>query len=408
MMGLLHDEVHRTSMLDPLSNALFPSDDSPAGIYIHVPFCKSRCRYCGFVSTIHDLALEEAYVSAVIREIALWRSGASGSMLDNVTVDSIYFGGGDPSVLLLRSISEILEECFSSFPVTSTPEITLEINPASRSDMDLRALLRAGVDRVSLGIQSLENAVLRLMGRRHTAEDALKMFRELRSSGFENISVDIMAGFPGQSRESVSRTTKELLSLGPDHLSLYLLEVKAGTALEAALIKGDIETPDDDLQADMYEDVRELAELAGYEQYEIANYARGGRFSRHNMKYWSDKVYLGLGPGAHGMTGRHRYAHVPDVREYCAATAQGDLPFESIQVLTPAGRLKDALIMGLRLVRGVNLRELSLRYSVDARRFVMETIGDLEPAGLYHYDGDTIALSERGRLLSNIVFSRWV
>lgn len=396
-------------MLDLLSNARFPSDDSPAGIYIHVPFCKSRCRYCGFVSTIHNPALEDAYVSALIREISLWTIDAAGEhMVGNGDVDTIYFGGGTPSVLSRRSVSRLLESCLSSFSVASAPEITLEVNPASRSTMDLRALLRAGVNRVSLGIQSLDNEVLRLMGRRHTAEDALKTFRELRTSGFDNISVDIMAGFPGQSRESVTTTTKELLSLSPEHLSLYLLEVKEGTALEASIKNGEIEAPDDDLQADMYEDVRGLTELAGYEHYEIANYSRCGRFSRHNMKYWTDKVYLGLGPGSHGMTGRRRYAHVADIKDYCAATARGELPFDSVDELTPAGRLKDALIMGLRLVRGVDLRELSLRYSVDAARFVTETIGDLGLAGLYYRHGDTLALTEKGRLLSNIVFSRWV
>ena len=395
-------------MLDLLSNAQFPVDDSPAGIYIHVPFCKSRCRYCGFVSTIHDPTLEDAYVSALIREISLWTSRAAGHMIRSMDVDSIYFGGGTPSLLSLHNISRLLETCFASFSVSSTPEITLEINPTSGSTMDLRALLRAGVNRVSLGIQALDNAVLQSMGRSHTAEGALKTFQELRSSGFDNISVDIMAGFPGQSLESVTTTTKELISLSPEHLSLYLLELKAGTPLESAVTNGEIEAPDDDLQADMYEEVHRIAELAGYHQYEIANYARNERFSRHNMKYWTDKIYLGLGPGAHGMTGRHRYAHVSDIKGYCAAIARGELPFESVDELTPTGRLKDALIMGLRLVRGVDLRELSSRYSADAARFVTQTIGDLDPAGLYHLDGDMLALTEKGRLLSNIVFSRWV
>lgn len=396
-------------MIDFLTQAVYPLDTYPAGLYVHVPFCRSKCSYCGFVSTVHDPDIEEIFVDAVIKEITLGQGEQAWGMLHRgITIDSVYFGGGTPSVLSLESLSRLLKSCFSSFRLAQPVEITMEMNPATGSEEIFGAWLAMGVNRVSLGVQSLDDRVLRNMGRSHTAQEALYAFRLLRRVGFENISVDIMAGFPGQSRKSLLRTTEELLTLEPDHLSVYLLEVKPGTPLERQLQQGETRAVDDDVSAEMYEDVCRLAEAAGYEQYEIANFARNGKYSRHNVKYWTDALYVGVGPGACGMTGRQRYTNVADIGDYCSALARSRLPRETVEDLSATVRFREALIMGLRLVRGINLREMSTRYGVDAVGYVNETVGDLEAAGLLEISGDRLALTSRGRLLSNTVFCRWV
>jgi oxygen-independent coproporphyrinogen-3 oxidase len=407
--GAYLEQCRANRMIGLLAQAVYPLDTSPAGLYVHVPFCRSKCTYCGFVSTVHDPEIEEIYVDAVIKEITLGqREPAWGMLHRDIAIDSVYFGGGTPSVLSLESLSRLLKGCLSSFRLAQPVEITMEINPATGSEEIFRAWRARGVNRVSLGVQSLDDRVLRHMGRSHTAEEALSAFRLLRSVGFENISVDIIVGFPGQSRNSLLRTTEKLIALQPDHLSVYLLEVKPGTPLEQRLQRGEKQAPEDDVTAEMYEDVCRLAEAAGYEQYEIANFARKGKYSRHNLKYWTDSLYVGVGPGACGMTGRQRYTNVPDIGDYCSALAGSRPPRETVEDLSAAVRFRDALIMGLRLVRGINLRELGTRYGVDAVGYVKETIWDLEAAGLFEINGDRLALTSRGRLLSNTIFCRWV
>jgi oxygen-independent coproporphyrinogen-3 oxidase len=341
--------------------------------------------------------------------MGLWANTESDTIINGAIVaDTIYFGGGTPSLLPPQWISKLVDACIRCFQIDPCPEITVEMNPATSSREEMTELIRVGVNRVSLGIQSLHDSELQLMGRRHNTEQALRTLHDLREAGFQNVSVDLIAGFPGQSRESVRESTERVLALRPDHLSVYLLELKEGTELETLVRRGTIAPVDDDLAADMYEDVCILANAAGYEQYEISNYALEGRSCRHNLKYWTDAPYLGVGPGAHGMTGRHRYANFSDLAQYQSALNSGRLPLEWTSELTPLTRFTDALIMGLRLTNGLDLRGLSHRYQVDASRFVHETIGELEPAGLFSLADNVLILTARGRLLSNIIFSRWV
>lgn len=388
---------------------VFPADIEPAGLYLHVPFCTSRCNYCAFVTNLHDPDLESDYMRWILKEMEIWNRAASElGLIEHVEFDSIYVGGGTPSVLSAGLLSRLVDACFTCFAITERPEVTVEVNPATLAVSGMKDLTRAGVNRVSLGIQSLHDAELRIMGRRHTAHEALKAFDDLRSAGFDNISVDLMAGFPHQSRTLFRETVEKIMDLQPEHLSVYLLEVKEGTRLEALIRAEELPPVDDDLVADMYEDVRRLAQASGYVHYEISNYARNGWLCRHNLKYWTDAIYIGLGPGAHGMTGRHRYANCADITEYGSALEANVLPLESVSELTPMGRFKDALIMGARLVQGVDLKVLGERYGVNARDFVERTVGDLEPAGLFHLDSHRLILTSRGLLLSNVLFSRWL
>ncbi|MEJ2715807.1 MAG: radical SAM family heme chaperone HemW [Deltaproteobacteria bacterium] len=390
-------------------NPVFPHDNARIGIYLHIPFCRTRCHYCAFVTNPYDPELADQYLRSLSREFQLQREpGRLAELFRNAIADTIYFGGGTPSLIRPDSVAELVSECRSTFRTVAEPEITIELNPASVIRAALRELLVAGVNRVSLGVQSLEDDELKGMGRTHTARDALRTFEALRNVGFDNISVDLIAGFPGQSRTSFARSIRRVLELRPEHLSIYLLELKPGTKLDAKIRSGELPPLDDDLAAELYEDLCSAVTSAGYEQYELSNFAREGLYCRHNLKYWSDEIYLGFGAGAHGMTGRARYANVEDVATYRECIDSDQLPVSSVTEMTPEVRFKDALIMGLRLVKGLDLDRLGARYGVDARDFVEKTIGDLHAAGLFMLDGHNLRLTPRGRLLSNTIFSRWV
>lgn len=388
---------------------IFPPDHGPLGIYIHVPFCISRCNYCAFVTNLYRPDLAERYVDSVRKEIRLWVNGPGSVFIsDDAEVDTIYFGGGTPSLLAPPRIAELIEAVRSSFRVIEAPEITMEINPATADRSAICEFRQTGVNRASLGVQSLQDAELAAMGRLHKANQAITTYQDIRHAGFENISVDLIAGFSGQSRKSLRDSLEKTVELQPEHLSIYLLELKSGTKLVSMIRDGQMPPLDDDLSADLYEDICLFTEKAGYQHYEISNFARNGRFALHNLKYWQDQLYIGFGLGAHGMTGRGRYANLENLEDYEQAIEEDRLPLLSLTEMTPITRFKDALIMGLRLVKGIDLDLLGKRYQVDARAFVMETIGDLQPAGLFVLAGDTLVLSRRGRLLSNVVFSRWV
>lgn len=322
--------------------------------------------------------------------------------------DSIYFGGGTPSLLAPESIHQLLETCRAWFEIPEHSEVTMEINPDTVDASVLSECRRNGVNRASLGIQSLVDSELALMGRPHDSSGAISAYKELRQVGFDNVSVDLIAGFPGQTLGSLQRSLRLILDLRPEHLSVYLLEIKSATKLAALITSGALPPPDEDLAADMYDEICTMTAKAGYEHYEISNFALPGRLSKHNMKYWSDEVFLGFGPGAHGMTGRNRYANLEGLDLYEQTLDRGSLPVESVTVLTPEMRFKDALIMGLRLVKGIDLSLIGRRYSVDAGSFVLRTIGDLQSAGMFEILGHTLSLTPKGRLLSNVVFSRWV
>ena len=387
----------------------FPKEEGCGGIYVHVPFCRTRCNYCTFVTSPYNPAAVERYIAAVKKEITLWSSGSvSAELPSNFEVDTLYFGGGTPSLLDPPHVQELLEACQKAFVFIAHPEITLEINPATSDASTLRTLRRAGINRASLGIQSFDDAELAAMGRAHTVRDALTTFDDLRSAGFDNISVDLIAGFPGQTRASVGQSLRAAIGLGPEHVSVYLLEVKEGSRLESMIRTGIITGTDEDLAADLYLDICSTLTCADYVHYEISNFARKGRRSKHNLKYWSDRLYLGIGPGAHGMTGHARYANLAGLGEYERDVNQGRLPVGTWTGLTPETRFAEALIMGLRLVEGLDLAGLEERYCVDANAFVLETIGDLQDAGLFVLADNRLVLTERGRLLSNLVFSRWV
>lgn len=380
-------------------DAQWPMDATPAGIYVHIPFCSGKCDYCGFISFPHDNRSEHDYIKALIREIAITPI--------NYEVNTIYFGGGSPSLLSIKSIERSLQ-ALQKFNLAADTEISFEVNPSSYQISYFRDLIKTGINRVSLGIQSFSESELELMGRRHSARQAIDTFMQLREAGFDNISVDLLAGYPKQSLSGIRRNLDTAFRLSPEHISIYLLEVKPETKLDRELINGVIEAPDDDVQARQYELICKVCREAGYEHYEISNFAKPGRHSRHNLKYWNDEIYYGFGVAAHGMTSKARHINYESLSHYINAANLGIKPIAEIISLTPNIRFKDALIMGARQVSGIDLNWIGERYCVDAYEFIEKSLDELAHYNLYTLTKDRFRFTQKGLLLSNLVFSRWI
>ncbi len=322
--------------------------------------------------------------------------------------DSIYIGGGTPSVALEDEWKIILESLHSSFHILSDAEVTIEVNPGTFDEFKAQSWKRSSVNRISLGAQSFLDCELKSMNRLHDGNDIIKAVAQLKQTGFHNISLDLLVGYPDQSIASVHKSLDELISCEPQHISVYLLEIKKGAAIESLYTRGLLQPVDEDLSADMYEMVCSELTRHGYEQYEISNFCRSGCESVHNMKYWTDGFYLGIGQGAHGRLEELRYSNHSSFEEYKEAVGSGEFPWETRLDLDPETRMVEALLMGLRLNRGVDLMAMSDRYQIDVKEFVLARLANLTHVGLFEFQGAVLRLTDRGRLLSNVVFERFI
>ena len=370
------------------------------GLYVHVPFCSAICGYCNFNRGLLDEDLKRRYVTAVTREIA--RSG------DGSRVDSIFFGGGTPSLLSVGEVARILDTCRSVFGVASDTEVTFEMNPESCSRSYVSALLDVGINRISLGVQSFDDGELARLGRAHTAAQARAAFGAIREAGCDNLSLDLMLWLPAQSRAACASSVEALLSLAPDHASLYMLELYPNAPLrEEAARHGWSQAPDEDAVA-MYLDAFSRTDAAGYRQYEISNVALPGRRSRHNLKYWQDGEWLGFGCGAHSTRDAHRWKNVSETARYVGAIEARMPVAEMRRELSAEERLGDALMTGLRLVEGVRLAAVERRYGVDVRACYGPEVRRFVEAGWMVDAGDRWYLTRPGMLVSNEVASTFV
>jgi putative oxygen-independent coproporphyrinogen III oxidase len=373
-----------------------------AGLYVHIPFCSSRCSYCDFATGIYQSELAAAYVFALAREI---RSSA----YNGANVDTIYFGGGTPSLLSPAQLDHLLSTLHDTFKIDAASEITLEINPGSADPEKLRAFRSLGINRASFGAQTFADAELAKLGRSHCAADTLKTFADLRRAGFANVSFDLIAGLPGQTLEGWRRNISQALELGPEHLSFYLLEVHSGTPLAEHIRRGIQPEPDDDLAGVMYQWMLEQASEAGYEHYEISNLCRPGFHSRHNVKYWIAEPYYGFGCSAHSYDGQlRRWSNQRDVLKYVQTIESHQSPIVEEQQLTPADVRAEALFLGMRLMQGVDMHRYRESFGVDLRDEHGAELDRFCKAGLVEFDGDLIRLTRNGALLSNEVFAAFV
>jgi oxygen-independent coproporphyrinogen-3 oxidase len=378
------------------------------GVYIQVPFCRTKCTYCNFHTGVFPQGMYSPYADAVVREISEHRTlfAAAGitANVDEHVVDTIYIGGGTPSLLEPAALGKMIGVVRESF-ASALEEVTLEADPETISQEKAAAWLAAGINRISMGSQSFNDKELSAAGRLHRREDIFAANRMLRSGGNHNINLDLIAGLPHQTEESWRNSVKKLIELRPEHVSIYMLEIDEGSRLGRESLAGGLrysapEIPSDDAIADFYEHgCAELA-VAGYDHYEISNWARPGLRSRHNLKYWKREPYIGFGAGAHSFDGVKRWANAHDPAAYTAALAAGRLPAEQIETLTAQQQLDEELFLGLRLDEGIVVEDLEARYHVP----LTERIGGLLERGLVERRGGRIRLSPDRIAVSNEVF----
>lgn len=402
-------------------------------LYIHVPFCQTKCPYCDFNTYQGIEGLMGPFVDALVAEIAAW-----GRALGGPPVNTVFFGGGTPSYLPDGDLGQIMEAVGEAFDLRGDAEVTVEANPGDLTPDKAASLLRQEINRISVGVQSLDNDLLNLLGRRHDADGALAAYRTVKAAGFENVNLDLIYGLPRQSLEQWQDTLLRLADLGPEHISLYALTVEEGTPLHRWVERGEVPHPDTDLAADMYHYARELLGERGYHHYEISNWYRPGLASqpdlasttdlasRHNLAYWRNLPYLGVGPGAHSSLGGYRFWDMDPPRGYVAAAREwapsvdgpvAEITGEWLDSVGPVGGYEaidldlaaaETMFLGLRLLDGLDLREASERMGIDLAARYESQISELLELGLLVKRDTLIRLHESAYLIANQVFTRFL
>jgi len=380
------------------------------GIYIQVPFCQTKCTYCNFHTGVVSSGRFAPYIDAVCGEIATHRTLYAGSgvtlpeTFTAAVVDTVYIGGGTPSLLDPSLLQKLLDTIRAHF-VTDLKEMTLEADPETITAEKASVWIRAGINRISFGVQSFSDRELAASGRMHRTADVYRSCATLRDAGVANISFDLIAGLPHQTRETWQSSLDELAKLAPEHVSIYVLEIDEGSHLGGEVLRGGSRysakrLPTEDEMAGFYETACLFLQNAGYRHYEISNWAKPGLESQHNLKYWRREPYLGLGAGAHSFSGTERWANAHDAAVYVNALQADRLPIEHYELLTRNGALEEELFLGLRQLDGIDLRSIEIEYgvAVDSR------FERLDAAGLIERQGSIVRLAPNKLSVSNEVF----
>ena len=374
---------------------------APVGLYVHVPFCTAKCHYCDFNSYAGLDRLFGTYVEAVGKEIAMQPEG--------LALRTIFFGGGTPSLIEPSDLGRVLKAVEARFAVPNGIEITMEANPGTVAEARLAAFRALGVNRISFGVQSFDAGLLADLGRIHDPDQAASARRAARAAGFDSVNLDFIYGLPNQTLGQWRDTLTRAVELAPEHLSLYSLTVEPGTLFFRRAEQGRLPLPDEDLVADMYELADDVLTAAGYEQYEISNWSRGHEHRcQHNLGYWRNLDYLGVGPGAHSWFGGERYVDTRSPIAWAKQIADGASPIAEREQIPDDLQLGETVMLGLRLMEGIDLDALSMRFGTDARARFAEPIRETIELGLLVEDGSRIRLSSRARLLGNEVFRRFL
>ena len=371
-------------------------------LYIHIPFCVHKCIYCDFLSAPAGDAVKYAYTKALINEI---RNTADGQVKDKIT--SIFFGGGTPSVLPDGCIADILSAVRECFNISDDAEITMECNPGTVNESRLSEYRKAGVNRLSFGLQSADNNELKMLGRIHTFEQFEESFRLARAAGFNNINVDLMSAIPGQTEATLENTFDKVTALQPEHISVYSLILEEGTYLADNIDKFP-PVPDEEEDRRMYHITKQILGNAGYERYEISNYSRPGYECRHNLLYWNRGEYYGYGCSAAGLIGNVRYSDIRDVNKYIELNGDIGKLHENIEILTKEDAMEEFMFLGLRKTDGVSEKSFFETFGVQIDTVYGETIGKLEKERLLIKEKGQIRLTERGVDISNYVMSEFL
>lgn len=370
------------------------------GLYIHIPFCIKKCAYCDFLSWSGDKDQKEEYVRDLEQEIRSYKTFAA-----DYQVSTVYFGGGTPSILETGQIERIMGALRQTFRIEKKAEITLEMNPGTARKEKLKVYRQLGINRLSIGIQSVKNENLKLLGRIHTYEDFLESYHMAREAGFDNISGDLISSLPGQTLEEWKEELEILIRTPLEHLSVYQLIIEEGTEFYERYGEHEELLPDDETSREIYLWTGEYLENQGFRQYEISNYARAGKESRHNLRYWERKDYLGLGLGAASMIRNMRMSNTRDWEKYRTGCRDPRKIREEVEFLEEPRQIEEFMFLGLRKTRGVSRKEFRRTFGKDLDLIYEKTLKKYLENGMLQESGDRIFLSEEGILLSNQIFA---
>ena len=379
------------------------------GIYIHIPFCKKKCYYCDFVSYANKQEKVKEYINCITKEIDSYLYE-----LENYNVTTIYIGGGTPSfidsIYIVNLLNKLRDKLKNNDTKWSNIEITIEVNPGTVNLEKLKQYKEAGANRVSIGLQSSNDKLLKQLGRIHNYQEFLNTYQTARQVGFENINVDLMLGLPNQSIQDLRETIENVVKLTPEHISVYSLILEENTKMEQCIKSGKLELPDEEVERQMYWYVKNKLELNGYEQYEISNFSKKGRESKHNTNCWKQKEYIGLGIAAHSYINRKRYSNIEDLDKYIENIKANEIEknrrTHEIQTIDEAQ--KEYMILGLRTIKGVSIQEFKEEYGENPIYLFREELNELVNEDLLEIDSDFIRLTNKGLDLANLVFEEFV
>lgn len=378
----------------------------PRAAYVHIPFCISKCHYCDFNSYPGLETFFDSYTRAIIREIE--QTAADTETVPDDALDTVYFGGGTPTILDAGQLGEIFGAVDKNLHIRPDAEVTLEANPGTVDLSKLERLRGLGFNRLSLGVQSLDDEFLALIGRAHSAEQARAAYRAAREAGFDNVGIDLIFALPGQSLRHWERTLEQAVELHPEHLSLYELTIEEGTRFAEMCAGGELELPDEDDQLAMYEMAIEKITSAGYEHYEVSNFALPGYWSMHNQVYWRNEPYFGFGAGATSYVNGERLRRVENPRTYISAVESGGHAVESSECLEGRALLAETVIQGLRMLQGIDMYKIRQETGTSIAHEFAPEVSRLRDRGLVEIDGNYLRVTRQGLLLLNDVAGEFV
>lgn len=373
------------------------------GLYIHIPFCKQKCLYCDFVSFPKREEKQEEYIEAVIQEL-------TAKAKPEYQITTIYIGGGTPSYLPLGGIKRVMQKVREQYNVLKEAEITIEVNPGTVTKEKLEEYLSVGINRISIGLQETDNLLLQTIGRIHTYEEFLENYMLAKEAGFQNINVDLMIGLPGQNLENIKKSVSNIIALNPEHVSVYSLILEEGTPLNSKIEKGELTLPEEELERMEYWYVKNKLELAGYKHYEISNFAKPKKESKHNTSCWKQEEYLGIGLAAHSYIDGVRFSNIENLEEYMQNAKQKQWEKNKIiqEMQTIEDKQKEYMLLGLRMLKGVSIQEFKAKYGNNPIYLYRNALQKLVEEKLITINLDTIKLTNKGLDLANIVWEEFI
>ena len=378
------------------------------GLYVHIPFCVSKCNYCDFNSYKIDKNCKERYIKDLKKEINLYKEDIQRNKIEEREITSIFLGGGTPSILTSEEIKIIFKEIKQNFKIKEDAEISIECNPGTLSKEKLIAMKEVGINRISIGLQAVQDYHLKSIGRIHTYSEFEKNYKEAVELGFENINVDLMYALPNQKFKEWKESLQKIVALNPSHISAYSLILEEGTKLYDMYENNEFEMIDENTDMQMYNYTINYLKENGYNQYEISNYAKEGLECKHNIIYWKCDHYIGIGPGASGYLNNYRYNNVEDLQDYHEKLNKNERPIENIEKLSLEDEIQEKIFMGLRMNEGIRFGDFKKQFNIDFKEKYGNQIRELKEKGLINESIAGFSLTQRGREISNSVFVEFI